>query len=111
MLFHESYETVLQILPAAKLSLIVLLTGADIDYDSRDLRRIVHTINCNDVFTAVIFIACSRPDYCNSIYHALLDTQLKPCQQIQNARARAVWLNPKQSCVTPAMKLLQGRKV
>jgi len=42
----------------------------------------------------------SKLDYCNSLYHNLLNYQLKRLQQIQNSLARAVVKAPKSSHIT-----------
>jgi len=53
----------------------------------------------------------SKLDYCNSLYHNLLESQITLLQQIQNALARAVVKAPKSSHTTPILRSLHLLKI
>ena len=89
---------------------MLLLTVTGIYYDIRyhicHLCLILHTIDITTASVITTFFVHSRLDYCNSLYHELLNTKLKRLQQIENARI--VTLTHKHSRMTPTLNHFIG---
>ena len=64
-------------------------------YHIHDLRHIHHTIEFTTASTIANYVAHSRLDYCNSLYHSHPVSNTRCLQQIQNALARAITRTPK----------------
>jgi len=75
----------------------------------RELRCIRPYLDFKTASTIATSIVHSKLDYCNYLYHNLLNHQLNRLQQIQNSLARAVVKAPKSSHITPILKSLYGQ--
>ena len=76
--------------------LLLTVTGIyfDIRCRIRDFRRIRNTVDITVASTNATSFVHSRLDYCNSLYLALSDTQMKRLQPIQKALIRDISRHP-----------------
>jgi len=76
-----------------------------------DLQRIRNTLDFSTARTIAISIIHSKPDYCNSLFHNLPQTQLGHLKLILNSSAWAVSKTPKFAHITPVLKFRHRLKI
>ena len=80
-------------------------------YHIHNFRCIRHTLDFTAVTTIGTALVHSCLDYCNSHYHSLPITQIKPLQHIQNGLACAVTRTPKHLYISPVRQSFHRLKV